>query len=93
MHLLKTEAWVLPAICNFKLLAAESFSEVVCKNCFGTMPFFMQFKSAPMSNKAIVSSLKLSEKNKVILIKYFLEDIWVNTFKKLSGICSMFVNA
>jgi hypothetical protein len=24
------------------------------------------------------------------LIKYFLEDIWVNTFKKSSGICSMF---
>jgi hypothetical protein len=40
-----------------------------------------------------VSSLKSSEKTKVILIKYFLEVIWVNTFKKSSGICSMFVSA
>jgi len=83
--LLKTEAWVFPAICNFELLAAKSFPEVVCKNCF-----LMQFKFAPVLNKTIVSSLKLSEKTKVILIKYFLEDIWVNTFKKSSGICSMF---
>jgi len=91
--LLKTEAWVLPAICNFELLAGESFSDVVCKNYFGTTPSFMQFKSAPVSNKAILSSLKSSEKTKVILIKYFLEDIWVNTFKKSSRICSMFVSA
>jgi hypothetical protein len=41
----------------------------------------------------MLSSLKSSEKTKVILIKYFLEDIWVNTFKKSSGICSMFVSA
>jgi hypothetical protein len=36
MPLLKTEAWVLPAICNFELLEAESFSEIFYKNCFGT---------------------------------------------------------
>jgi hypothetical protein len=40
-----------------------------------------------------VSNLKSSEKTKVILIKYFLEDIWVNIFKKSSRICSMFVSA
>ena len=60
------EAWVFPIICNFELLAAESFSEVFCKNHFGTMPSLMQFKSAPVSNKAIVSSLKSSEKINVI---------------------------
>jgi hypothetical protein len=37
--------------------------------------------------------LKSSEKTKVILIKYFLKDIWVNTFKKSSRICSIFVSA
>jgi hypothetical protein len=26
------------------------------------------------------------------LIKYFFEDICVNTFRKLSGICSMFIS-
>jgi hypothetical protein len=71
MPVLKTEAWVFPAICNFELLAAESFSEVFCKNHFGTTPSLMQFKSAPVSNKAIVSSLKSSDKISVILIKYF----------------------
>jgi hypothetical protein len=40
-----------------------------------------------------MSSLKSSEKTKVILIKYFLKDIWVNTFKKSSRICSIFVSA
>ena len=64
MPLLKTEAWVFPAICNFELLVAESFSEVFCKNCFGTTPSLIQFKYAPVSNKTIVSSLKSSEKNK-----------------------------
>jgi len=92
MLMLKTEAWVFPAICNFELLAAESFSEVFCKNHFGTTPSLMQFKSAPVSNKAIVSSLKSSEKIRVILIKYFFENICVNTFRKSSGICSMFVS-
>jgi hypothetical protein len=48
----------LPAICNLELLAAESLSEVFCKNCLGTTPSLMQFKSAPVSNKTIVSSLK-----------------------------------
>jgi hypothetical protein len=76
----------LPAICNFELLAVKSFSEVFCKNYFGTTPSLMQFKSAPVSNKAIVLSLKSSEKISVILIKYFLEDICVNTFRKSSGI-------
>jgi hypothetical protein len=66
MSLLKTEAWVLPAICNFELLATESFSEVFCKNRFGTTPSLMQFKSAPVSNKVIVSSLKSSEKISVV---------------------------
>jgi len=66
MSLLKTEAWVLPAICNFELLATESFSEVFCKNHFGTTPSLMQFKSAPVSNKVIVSSLKSSEKISVV---------------------------
>jgi hypothetical protein len=47
MPMLKTEAWVFPAICNFELLAAESFSEIVCRNCFGTTSSLMQFKSAP----------------------------------------------
>jgi hypothetical protein len=89
---LKTEAWVFPAICNFELLAAESFSEVFCKNHFRTTPSLMQFKSVPVSNKAIVSSLKSSEKIRVILIKYFFEDICVNTFRKSSGICSIFVS-
>jgi hypothetical protein len=93
MPLLKTEAWVLPAICNFELLAAESFSEVFCKNHFGTTPSLIQFKSALVSNRVIVFNLKSSEKTEVILIKYFLEDIWVNTFKKSSGICSIFVSA
>jgi hypothetical protein len=92
MPLLKTEAWVFPAICNLELLAAESFSEVFCKNLFGTTPSLMQFKSAPVSNKTIVSNLKSYEKTRVILIKYFLKDIWVSTFKKLSGICSIFVS-
>ena len=91
MPLLKTEAWVFPAICNLKLLAAESFSEVFCKNRFGTTPFLMQFKSAPVSNKAIVS-LKSSEKISVILIKYFFEDICVNTLRKSSEIYSIFVS-
>ena len=89
---LKTEAWVFPAICNFELLAVESFSDVFCKNLFGTTPSLMQFKSAPVSNKAMVSSLKSSEKIRVMLIKYFLEDICVNTFRKSSGICSIFVS-
>jgi hypothetical protein len=93
MSLLKTEAWVFPAICNFELLAAERFSEVFCKNHFGTTPSLIQFKSTPVLNRAIVSNLKSSEKTKVILIKYFLEDIWVNIFKKSSRICSMFVSA
>ena len=92
MSLLKTEAWVLPAICNFELLAAESFLEVFCKNHFGTTPSLMQFKSAPVSNKAIVSSLKSFEKIRVILFKYFLEDICVNTFRKSFGICLIFVS-
>ena len=92
MPLLKTEAWVFPAICNLELLAVKSFSEVFCKNLFGTMPSLIQFKSAPVSNKTIVSSLKSSEKTRVILIKYFLEDIWVSMFKKSSGICSIFVS-
>jgi len=92
MPLLKTQDWVLPAICNFELLAAETFSGVFCKNHFGTTPFLIQFKSAPVSNKTIVSSLKSSEKISVILIKYFLEDICVNTFRKSSGICSIFVS-
>ena len=92
MPLLKTEAWVLPAICNFELLAAESFSEVFSKNLFGTTPSLIQLKSAPVSNRAIMSNLKSSEKTKEIFINYFLEDIWVNTFKKSSGICSMFVS-
>jgi len=82
MPLLKTEAWVFPVICNFELLAAENFSEVSCKNLFGTTPFLMQFKSAPVSNKAIMLSLKSAEKTRVILIKYFFEDIYVNTFRK-----------
>ena len=93
MLLLEIEAWVFPAIGNLELLAAESFSEVFCKNHFGTTPSLIQFKFVPVSNRAIVSNLKSSEKTKVILIKYFLEDIWVNTFKKLSGMCSMFVSA
>ena len=80
------------AICNFELLAAESFSDVFCKNLFGTTPFLMQFKSALVSNKAMGSSLKSSEKIRVILIKYFLEDICVNTFRKSSRICSIFVS-
>jgi len=92
MPVLKTEAWVFPAICNFELLATESFSEVFCKNHFETMPSLMQFKSAPVLNKTIVSSLKSSEKIRVILIKYFFEDICVNTLRKSSGICSMFVS-
>jgi hypothetical protein len=92
MPLLKTEALVFLAICNFELLAAESFSEVLCKNHFGTTPSLMQFKSALVSNKAIVSSLKSFEKIRVILIKYFFEDICVNTFRKSSGICSIFVS-
>jgi hypothetical protein len=75
-----------------ELLAAESFSYVFCKNLFGTTPSLMQFKSAPVSNRAIVSSLKSSEKTRIILIKYFLEDIWVSMFKKSSGICSIFVS-
>ena len=54
MPLQKTEAWVFPAKYNFELLAAESFSEVFCKKRFGTTPSLMQFKSAPVSNKAIV---------------------------------------
>jgi hypothetical protein len=62
MPLLKTEAWVFPTICNLELLAAESFSDVFCKNLFGITPSLIQFKSAPLSNKAIVSSLKSSEK-------------------------------
>ena len=52
--LLKTEAWVLPVICNFELLAAESFSEMFCKNHFGTTSSLIQFKSAPVSNRKIV---------------------------------------
>jgi hypothetical protein len=92
MPLLKTEPWVFPVICNFELLAAESFSEVFCKNHFGTTPSLMQFKSTPVSNQAIVSSLKSSEKINVILINYFLKDICVNTFRKSSGICSIFVS-
>ena len=66
MSLLKTEAWVFPAICNFELLAAERFSEVFCKNHFETTHSLMQFKYASVSNKAIVSSLKSSEKINVI---------------------------
>ena len=92
MPLLKTEALVLPAICNFELLTAESFLEVFCKNHFRTAPSLMQFKSAPVSNKEIVSSLKSFEKIRVILIKYFLKDICVNTFRKSSRICSTFVS-
>ena len=92
MPLLKTEAWVFPAICNLELLAVKSFSEVFCKNLFGTMPSLIQFKSAPVSNKTIVSSLKSSEKTRWILIKYFLKDICVSTFKKSSGICSILVS-
>jgi len=92
MPVLKIEAWVFPAICNFELLAAESFSEVFCKNHFGTKPSLMQFKFSPVSNKAIVSSLKSSGKIRVILIKYFFEDIYVNTFRRSSGICLMFVS-
>ena len=92
MPLLKTEAWIFPAICNFELLAAESFSEVFYKNHFGTTPSLMQFKSAPVSNRAITSSLKSSEKISVILIKYFFEDICVNTFRKSSETCSIFVS-
>ena len=45
------------AICNFELLAVESFSEVFCKNHFETTSSLMQFKFAPVSNKTIVSSL------------------------------------
>jgi len=41
MPMLKMEAWVFPAICNFKLLAAESFSEVFYRNHLGTMPSLM----------------------------------------------------
>jgi hypothetical protein len=92
MPLLKTEAWVLPAIWSLELLAAESFSKVVCKNHFRTTPL-IQFKSTPVSNKAIVSNLKSYEKTRVILIRYFFEDIWVKTFKKSSGMCLMFVSA
>jgi hypothetical protein len=51
-----------------------------------------QFKSAPVSNKTIVSNLKSSKKIRVILIKYFFEDICVNTLRKSSGICSIFVS-
>jgi hypothetical protein len=32
MPALKTKAWVFPAMCTVELLAAESFSEVFCKN-------------------------------------------------------------
>jgi len=92
MPVLKTEAWVFHAICNFELLATESFSLVFCKNHFETMSSLMQFKFASVSNKAMVSNLKSSEKIRVILIKYFFEDICVNTFRKSSGICSMFVS-
>jgi hypothetical protein len=69
------------------------WSNHINKNCFGTTPSLIQFKSALVSNREIGSNLKSSEKTKVILIKYFLEDIWVNTFKKSSGIYSMFVSA
>ena len=70
MPLLKIEASVLPAIYNFELFAAYNFLDVFCKNHFGTTSSLMQLKSAPVSNKVIVSSLKSLEKTRVILIKY-----------------------
>jgi hypothetical protein len=68
---------VLGFACNmkFRIIGSREFSEVVCKNLFGTTSSLIQFKSAPVSNKTIVSSLKSFEKTRVILIKYFFEDI------------------
>jgi hypothetical protein len=42
---------------NLELFAAESLSEVFWRNLLGTTPSLIQFKSASVSNKVIVSSL------------------------------------
>jgi hypothetical protein len=67
------DAWVFLFISNSVFFVVESFSEVLCKNYFGTISFFIQFKSAHVSNKVIISVCKSSEKTKVIFMKYVLK--------------------
>ena len=84
------EASTLDLTWSFELLAAESLSFVFSWNLLGTMSSLMQFKSAPVSKRAMVSISKSSEKIKVILIKYFLVVICFNTKRKSLGTDSMF---
>jgi hypothetical protein len=90
---LKIDSWFLYSIVSLVLFVAQSFLEVFCKNHFRTIPSLIQFKFAPVSNKAIISILKSYEKINVIFIIYFFEIIWVKTCRKSSRACSMFDNA
>jgi hypothetical protein len=91
--LLKIDAWVLFFIVNIVLFVAESFSEIFCKNYFETILFLIQFKYAPISNRAIVSILKSFQRINVIFMIHFFKVIWVKTCRKFSEICSIFNNA
>ena len=84
------EASTLEFTLSFELLAAESLSFVFSWNLLGTMSSLMQFKSAPVSKRAMASIAKSLEKIKVILIKYFLVVICFKTNRKSLGTDSMF---
>jgi len=79
-------------ITNIVLFVAESFSKVFCTNYFWIIPSLIQFKYAPVSNRAIISILKLFENIKVIFMIYFFEVIWVKTCKQSWGTYSIIDN-
>ena len=72
-------------ITNLVLFAAESFSKVFCTNYFWIIHSLIQFKYAPVSNKAIISILKSFENINVIFMIYFFEVIWVKTCRQSWG--------
>ena len=82
-------AYVFPSICILELLAKESLSFMVSWKCFGTMLDFMQFKSAPVSNRATVLNRKSLSKTREILTMYFLEVIWLRAQRKSFGTFSI----
>ena len=88
--LLWIEASTLELTLSFELLAAESLSFVFSWNLLGTMSSLMQFKSAPVSKRAMASIAKSLEKIKVILIKYYLIVICFKKNRKSLGTDSMF---
>ena len=90
MSLLCTEASTFDLIFSFELLAADNLSFVFSWNVLETISSLMQFRSVPVSKRAMVSISKSLEKTRVILIKYFLEVICFKTNKKSLGRDSMF---